>query len=441
MSAIIAQPPFRDARAKRFASIFRNAPESVLRNCVLAWHPRMGSYATLGPKYGYQRLAGTYSGGARMVRDRWAGILRPFPTNTMPITGVQEPGATNLFKNSQDFSAATWTRTCSVDAEYAVAPDGTTTADRMYPASGERNYAFGTLDADSNYCVSVFAKGLSSPSVVDWVSYSFYDGNLFENSYYRWDTQEWVVAGGTLPVVNSGIQALPNNWYRLWRTYTTSSSPSAGGSFSFIVGTSAGEQTVWGAQLEKNSFPTSYIPTTTDPVARAADAFRFTSTLFDSVKSQGSLLVVMRAQHDVVDLAEDVGYIALTDSGDYATDGIRAAQLMSGDGDLYIESYESTTASQSNVSQAPVPGAYNALAFSWDANGGNCFRVLSGSAAALSLSRFPTSLDGIEIGSDASANARNGFDYALAAVFDRPLTEAELVSLTLNPERYVGQAA
>lgn len=396
-------------------------PRSVMGNCVFVWGPQMGKYAWL-PKSG-QQLLGTYSSDSngKNVYNHRTRLVENFRQNTMPITGAQEPAATNLMKASNDLTnAAYWvdlsSGTTTATANDATAPDGTTTATKLQ--GNHANTYWG------NYGSSVTGKQSTTVTVSFWAKAT---GTVNGTIYAIIN-----VSGG-----GNYTQAitLTQNWQR----FSFTQALGAGDSGSVRGAINHGNGNVihaWGFQLESGAFPTSYIPTTSAAVARAADAFRFTNDLFDAVKGQGTLLAVMRAQHDVADLADDVGYIALTDSGDYATDGIRAAQLMSGDGELYVESYQGGTPSQSDVNQAPTPAEYNALAFSWNANGGDCFRALNGTSASLSLAWLPSSLDGLEIGSDASANARNGFDYALVAIFDRPLTEPEMVALTANPDRY-----
>jgi hypothetical protein len=72
------------------------------------------------------------------------------------------------------------------------------------------------------------------------------------------------------------ISALANGWYRIGFVKTTASTTNyvvfglADGDNSLNV-TAGRTIYLWGAQLEAGSFPTSYIPTTTTSVARAAD--------------------------------------------------------------------------------------------------------------------------------------------------------------------------
>ena len=80
---------------------------------------------------------------------------------------------------------------------------------------------------------------------------------------------------------NATITAFPNGWYRLTFTVTE------GGVFGFNAWNGLTSPLyIWGAQCEAGSFPTSYIPTTTATVTRAADVASMTGTNFSSWYNQ-----------------------------------------------------------------------------------------------------------------------------------------------------------
>jgi len=103
-------------------------------------------------------------------------------------------------------------------------------------------------------------------------------------------------ATSTFTGASAAIQAISNGWYRVVLTATSDNATSIAGYISFnsngglidgtdSVSNSAGY--IYGAQLEQNSYVTSYIPTTSSTATRAADY----STLAYSVNPNGFTIV------------------------------------------------------------------------------------------------------------------------------------------------------
>jgi len=94
-----------------------------------------------------------------------------------------------------------------------------------------------------------------------------------------------------------GVQSFGNGWYRVWLTNTYQSISSGQQTFVRLRSNTTSMQmttsfSVWGAQLEKGEFPTSYIPTTASTVTRSSDLARMTGTNFSSWynQSEGTVL-------------------------------------------------------------------------------------------------------------------------------------------------------
>lgn len=434
MSAIIAQPPFRDARAKRFASIFRNAPESVLRSCIFAWHPRMGSYATLGPKYGYQRLGGTYSNpSGKYIYDRWAGVIRNFPAGVMPITGAQEPAVTNKVKNNRDLSESTWTqRGTMVATGGQLGPDGQNNATLL---AGVDTAGNGDVYETDYSTVSKFGND-ATISVGVWVKRVSTSGTVeIQNAM-----------GDTLGRWTVDLSALPDRWVRLTKnsayvTVVHDFVANASGQAGLLIACSAGGPTSFYVDLlqaQENAFVTSDIVCTSSYVARSADAFRFTNSgLLNGLAGEGSLLLAFKAPYASTVPTTAPWLAALNgDSGaDLAgfftkdSDDKLYAQLVLGGidaGAVALSTYSANT--------------WYAAAMAWNAS--DLRAAINGTGGTpYGATDVPSVLSGLEIGAVGSASARQGADYALVACFDRALQQAELNALTYNPERYVGQAA
>lgn len=439
-----------DARARRFANIFRNAPESVLRSCVFAWHPRMGSYATLGPKYGYQRLAGTFSSDAagKRVYDRWAGQLRTFPQNVMPITGAQEPARTNLFTYSSDLTTGNWIPQGHGALNAGIiAPDGSSAAfDFVENTAGTFHRFFhpisSQLTGSSKHAFSIYAKYAGR----QYLQLVLYDGT--SNHVTLFDIQNGTL-GNTLKATGK-IESVGNGWYLcVMITNAVAASPSGENCQICMsdadtvavpptyLGTSQSVY-LWEPLIEVGGYETSRISTGATQLTRSADAFRFTNSgLLNGLAGEGSLLLAFKAPYASTVPTTAPWLAALNgDSGaDLAgfftkdSDDKLYAQLVLGGidaGAVALSTYSANT--------------WYAAAMAWNAS--DLRAAINGTGGTpYGATDVPSVLSGLEIGAVGSASARQGADYALVACFDRALQQAELNALTYNPERYVGQAA
>ena len=217
-----------------------------------------------------------------------AGNLVSFASGALRRTdrGVLIEGArTNLCLQSQTFDNASWAKNlCTITADAVAAPDGTLTADKLICASGASflpnvNQA-PTLADSTAYTASCFMKA----GEFSWgaIIIRSKDSATETAAYFN-------LATGALGSVGSGvtstITALANGWF-----FCTATKNSGAGAtsprFRVMVTTADNTDTptgdgtsgiyIWGAQLEAASFASSYIPTTTASVTRAADALSIT---------------------------------------------------------------------------------------------------------------------------------------------------------------------
>lgn len=422
-----------DARAKRFANIFRDAPASVLRDCIFAWHPRMGTYATLGPKYGYQRLGGTFSNdsGGKNVYDRWAGLVRNFPSGVMPITGVQEPARTNWLLYSLDFSDSAWNkRGTAAYSAGQVDPRGGTAATRLTIDSGSNDIYqifLGAATAGSPFGVGVWIKRVST-------SGSFWIQNPADSALGRW-------------VID--LSLLPDRWIRLTKdspyvsvssAFATNGSKVGGIHFAKLI-SDAVSFDVYNPQAEDGaSYASSDILTTSAPVTCSADVFRFVNTsLFGGLSDEGSLLVVFKAPYASTILGNDY-LLAALNASDSVNNSVGFITKGKTDWNLYAETKRSSVLEADVALDTYSASTWYAAAMAWKQDDMRAARngVLG---TAVTSADLPLGIDRLEIGAGSSGGTRQGLDYALVACSGRAWTDAELTALTLNPERYVGQSA
>jgi len=208
------------------------------------------------------------------------GIPAPWDASG-PVGYNAEPAATNLCLQSQTFDSATWTKfnTGTIVADQAVAPDGTTTADLLYPGTtgGIRTVyqTFATAGGAQTYGVCAKAAGKNFVYIYDDAGVTACWFNLSTGA-----------VGTNNTALTPSIVALPNSWYRCSLTKTAAiANPltfyiGVADADNNLTGTTSGTNGIyiWGAQSEASSVATSPITTTTVAVTRNADVLTYASS-------------------------------------------------------------------------------------------------------------------------------------------------------------------
>lgn len=245
----------------------------------------------LDPRITFTRASsGTFFGSNGLLQTAANDVPRfDYDPVTLAARGLLiEEQRTNLLTWSENFGDAVWTQQrVTVAANSTVAPNGTTTADRITGdgTTGGAMGAYATVSVSGStaYTLSVFAKA----DTATWLVISSFDGATNPGQWFN-------LANGTVGVSESGmsnpsIVAVGGGWY--WCSVVrTTGSTSTSARAQYNLGQSNGTYAIsattslilWGAQLEAGAFATSYIPTTGAAATRAADLASMTGTNFSS---------------------------------------------------------------------------------------------------------------------------------------------------------------
>ncbi len=236
-------------------------------------------------------VSGLYVWGAQLEAvTAWnqSGPTAYIPTTTVAVTVAAvnnvlrygtngllvEEARTNLILYSQSITGPAWSSgSVAVADNQAIAPDGTLTAGKLTAlGAGASFYQDVGSVATASMTYSAYIKAGSGTHMNALQVYDVTGSAVLV--LLRIDLTTGVITQST----GSGAtaEALANGWWRVKMPFTTT----AGHDLLCYLGAVGAEATsefsyVWGAQLEAGAFATSYIPTTTTSVTRAADVVSF----------------------------------------------------------------------------------------------------------------------------------------------------------------------
>jgi len=207
-----------------------------------------------------------------------------------------ENEATNLITFSEEFDNAAWAKIRStVSADAVVAPDGTTTADKLVEdgTADSTHYArfrvaHATFTDNANVTFSVYLKLSERTWAVVAISTK---AGTFKRAYFNLATG----AVGNETVDSYGSKESEDGFRRYWITMDIGSGATdplfdvflaSGDNGVTYSGDGTSDIYLWGAQVEESPVPTSYIATSGAAVTRATESGEIAMTLppglFDS---------------------------------------------------------------------------------------------------------------------------------------------------------------
>jgi hypothetical protein len=330
----------------------------------------------LDPRITFTRPSiGSYYDSDGILKIAASGIPR-FDHN--PVTGeslglLVEEQRTNVVTISEDFNAWT-TYNLRVIPNVALAPDGFWTADMLVEDSTASVGHFIYLTrSGSNETVtaSVYAKLVASSRPQFEIRMSNFAS---ASTGVRFDLQTGTIlnadaASADYTAPTSTITPVGNGWYRCSITTTKAAVNTTNnmqiGLIKDLVNTYTGDNIssiyVWGAQVEVNSFATSYIPNYLTFSSRASTATYFGSTGYMTTAasgvarydynpnnlSLGSRLLTEAASTNSATYSEDFSNGAWTTGG--ANVSVTANQIISPDGSQTADKIQTTLASTVNT--------------------------------------------------------------------------------------------
>lgn len=237
--------------------------------------PGTGGYAsimgdTLAPYVTFTRAStATYFDSAGVMQT--AGINEPrydYDPDTLAYRGLLvEEQRTNLLTYSADFSNAAWpTWDYVITANDIAAPDGTTTADKITATATPAALTRAFTATSTSHAFSIYIKYGTTPASSNDIA--------IRNNTTATILASMSFAGAQIISSNSIRETLSDGWYRItvWATTGITVGDNLGLYFGATGAITDGQYWyVWGGQLEAGSFATSYIPTTSAAVTRAAD--------------------------------------------------------------------------------------------------------------------------------------------------------------------------
>jgi hypothetical protein len=345
------------------------------------------------------------------------------PTTGESLGLLVEEARTNLLQRSEEFDNGYWNPIEVIRTPNAAAsPSGLTTADLITEsASSSYHEIFVTSGATAGtYTFSVFVKNnLGTRHLNICFSSGTTQALSLRVNAATGSLSSIYTEGSVFSAATSTVISYPNGWYKVSISFAVntgfanqlalSTSSAAPPAANFGLESYAGDGTsgiyIWGAQLEAGAFPTSYIPTTSATVTRAADVASVTGSNFSSFYNQTEGTVFVNG---VIPFTGSTNFpaFASVDDGN-VNDAIEFAMWDAASDVVRYVIYDNGTAQASLGGETYTAGSVYSLAGAYALNN-FAASYRGGSPSTDSAGTLPT-VDRLRIGQNrGSGNSLNG---------------------------------
>ena len=300
-----------------------------------------------------------------------------------------EPQSTNLVPYSEDFTQWSFGATY-ITPNYAISPNGIQNASRcLFTGANQLISITTSISVGVECAASIYIRGVQGETIL-------------------------MAVGGV-----DSIHTLNGNWQRIQATKTSINSSMLIGTFG---GVTARDILIWGAQLEQQSYPTSYIPTSGASSTRLQD-IATNSGNASLINSTGGVLYAEVAALDTTD--NSFRFISLSDGNQN-----NVVKFV-----FYLNAvYAETVVNGVNQGQTsytfPNISAFNKIGFKWKENDFSLW--VNGVEVSIDTNGTvlaANTLTNLSFDRGDGVNPFYGKTKALA-VYKTALTDAELAELT-----------
>ena len=333
-----------------------------------------------------------------------------------------EPQSTNLITQSELFSDATWSNNGTIVSNAAISPDGTQNAELFYAATstGRRVFYNTTISSGSSYTVSVYAKANNK----NFLYFTDIDNQLNSVWFDLSNGTHSTPAEGT-----ANVKSVGNGWYRC--SLITTSSTTTGWSYFGISDTSGSVSFtsngtdgvyLWGAQLEQQSYATSYIPTQGAISTRLADIATNSGNASLIGQTEGTIFLDFKV------LSENEINANIFNTNKNTTNAIAVIRMNS-----KIQVFTFFNSVNENYSATNTCDIGDRIKLAFKYKSGDVKLYINGVLEDQSTSTFTisSSLSEINLADNVTYFARKeAIDFTALAVYKTALTDEQLTALT-----------